>query len=1251
MRGDYRAMKRYFDYEKYKNSKKHLFTYDGTKRYFGEEVSEKMYNDDIGYINAAGKADTGIVKPTVDIESLIVNFPYERFNPLEPAHYHMWKGFPSIRGTLDQFRVRELAIEPVAQYANLNDSNLENDESELFFNEKKKGLNINKVQYNNYTRSVLNPNVEIDINNINLDDLYFNGDCVKVYKIDNPKIENGFPTTDKGFLYVFNRYKVDRLVKFYIPNGGRMVTGPKHWFHSEKHYWIPRKMQRPYNNLFEGVHGYNIDAGLTYLGDNDTFYDRYKNSIKSVLKSYIENTYIDKSMLYENDRGPISFMGEVKNEKSDVSDYGIYDERKRGSKEKVDLHSDKKLDIIKNTYERYMEKVATMEYDEDGKLRNGGFESIYDNMKYYGIDHLMDNTSIFIDDPDCVVQMYVTAKRTYIRSNNDAETIYRHTALKNNPYFSPVEGLIRDLPAEVEFGEHSRARKYLNFKDDAFGGRGRGERMEPYGGLENEMEDMIGGGNNDIDIRKKSKLTQIINGKIPFIVPNLNLVPNHTHYMDEDGNYTIIRPLFRNSNPSNENHIDIPSNLWVPKGLIYTEFGFFRDDNTSDNDLSNSLDEYNDVWKVKKTNTLLTIRRNIRTNVNVNQRPIEEVNSRTDTSTLEKIETVKFTQDNFYTVLNKYYHPGGIWLTNLTSDISRDYEWNPSKKRFAPINSKFPFLSYTGEVMNNVDEVQTFNETKVAVMGNSSLAYNLNYKLLPFIYTEYKLPEGAKADRVALKTSYSIYVLKGNALMFSNRDIIKDKSMYLNLPKLPSVLEPKKSFLLEGKEITDYLNLVFKGMPDSTKKDKLGNPAVKVGVIHKNTYPMPKKESFNIDVFFPEEESSGYDNRDKWQWATFMEKVKKGYPYRDEVKNVIGKEHDMKWTKWTSFYYPNSDRHTTENSDGWRHNIDFSYIDRVFNEIYKNDDEVIEKFKPRFKDYILVDGNTLSYTQKPGNWVAKVFGTCEKGQVHRANRAHLGNNIYLDSYTGIYTRVNGKDYPLIRNNKPRLNKPNDGITLGGPELRTFINQKIISDIGDLVKNITQLQPDKSKNISGQAGELWYRKVYDDRQLMFAINKGEKQWKNLLNIDHNKLPNPNDYPETTPSGVNVNSVSNYKNYMIREQMGILGARIGINLNPKTREWIQSFVISNPSWKELIVEIVRAVFDRYGNFVKWADIPQIKISNYFVNVKMDKESITPALDNTGMNVFISPNNYFVIGVSNSLTAGNQIPKYLIRKVMYR
>ena len=113
----------------------------------------------------------------------------------------------------------------------------------------------------------------------------------------------------------------------------------------------------------------------------------------------------------------------------------------------------------------------------------------------------------------------------------------------------------------------------------------------------------------------------------------------------------------------------------------------------------------------------------------------------------------------------------------------------------------------------------------------------------------------------------------------------------------------------------------------------------------------------------------------------------------------------------------------------------------------------------------------------------------------------------------------------------------------------------------------------------------------------------------------------------------------------------GARTA-NYENTTREWIQCISINYSSWKELIIEVVRAVFDRYGNFVKWADIPQIKIPNYFAHFNSPiTESIVPALDNTGMNVFITSSPYTIVGVSNSTTAGNQIPKYLIRKVMYR
>ena len=153
-----------------------------------------------------------------------------------------------------------------------------------------------------------------------------------------------------------------------------------------------------------------------------------------------------------------------------------------------------------------------------------------------------------------------------------------------------------------------------------------------------------------------------------------------------------------------------------------------------------------------------------------------------------------------------------------------------------------------------------------------------------------------------------------------------------------------------------------------------------------------------------------------WQWATFMEKVKKGYPYRDEIKNVIGKKHDMKWTKWTSFYYPNSsDRHTEENSDGWRHNIDFAFVDKVFNELFPNDDIIIDKYRNKFSDYIRKTEGTPVITDVQGNWVKNIFGTGAKDEEFYSNKAHLGKEVHLDSHTGIYAKLGEKEYPIIRN--------------------------------------------------------------------------------------------------------------------------------------------------------------------------------------------------------------------------------------------
>lgn len=1234
-------MSKILDYSEFEFSKRHIFENrildDNGNRlnYFGEDISEYFHNDgllltnpmDIGEMNSLAKED-------------VRQFRVDRFNSTGIDKWYTPKDWVPSNNVRNILKRRSLFVEPVYDKVSINDTNLELDYSKINLKNKDNKVNINKIQYNNYSKSILNPNVEININNINLDDLYFNGDCVKIYKVDNPTIEKGFPTTDKGFLYVFNRYKVDRLVKMYIPNGGRMVTTPKHWFHSEKHYWVPRKLQRGLNNIFEGVKSYNIDAGLTYLGDNDTFYDRYKHSFKSVLKSYVENSYIDKSMLYQNDSGPITFNGQVMNQFSNVARDNIYDERKKNATNGINLNSSKKVDTLRTTLEEFRKTDINSDISK--------INSVYTDMKYYGIDHLMDNTSIFIDDPDCVIQMYVTPKRTYIRSNNDAETIYRHTALKNNPYFSPMEGLIRDLPTEVEFGEFSRVRKYNHFNDDYY------------------MNNVRMDGERQIFSEEKSKLTHILNGKIPHIIPNKNLVPNHTHFMDRDGNYTLIRPLFRNSNPTNEDHIDIPSNLWIPKGLIYTEFGFFRDETVSDEELSRNLDSYNEVWKLKPENSLYTIKRYLRFNRSIFKYPfIKDLEGRPlDNNHTKKIissSEYQYNTQNLWNLMGSIYNDTyGLFLLGKDKTYKgNDFTWDNTKKRFVP-NKFIPLLSYTGEVSNKISKLTTYNESKIATLGDDwSNEYTRNHMLVPFVDNEYIKTSRFGNDYGTYQTRYFVYGLKGNALMFSNRDLIEDKSMYLKLPKLPKVLEPKKSFLLEGEDLKDYLKLVFKNMPNSENTDKLGFPATLVGIIDKNTYPINKVNAFNLDSVYND------TNKNMWNWATFMEKVKKGYPYRDEIKNNLGISHNMKWAKWTSFYYPDSDRHRWQDeNDGWRHNIDFTFIDKVFSSILPNDTDIIEKYKPKFNDYILKNSALSFGSQTTGDWVTNVFGTGEKGQVHKAVNTDLAKRIYLDGYTGIYASLDDVEYPLIVHSSKRLFNLSGLMKVGSEKLRTFMEVPMLKDYMKNMDNYSrQINPRNYNN--SMVIQTNYLRI-DERSSMFAINKGQKRWKTIIDIPMDRLPNPNEYVYNGQAGIDFSKYGNYKNYMIMEKSKTLGTKTN-NYAPfpeEVKDWIQLIEIPQEA-KEIIVEAVRAVRDNFGGFIRWANLPQklIPKSLYYKEGMNESEGswmyamnygrIFDKIDNTGMDIkfVVHMSRAIRLGLTNSSTSGSNTPNYFIRKVMYR
>lgn len=80
-------------------------------------------------------------------------------------------------------------------------------------------------------------------------------------------------------------------------------------------------------------------------------------------------------------------------------------------------------------------------------------------------------------------------------------------------------------------------------------------------------------------------------------------------FLDNDGNYTIKRPLFLDksdgANKAKWYDLFVPSNYYVPKGLLWTEFGWYRDGITDDATLLKNLKEYNDSFEGAKSNPFI----------------------------------------------------------------------------------------------------------------------------------------------------------------------------------------------------------------------------------------------------------------------------------------------------------------------------------------------------------------------------------------------------------------------------------------------------------------------------------------------------------------------------------------------------------------------------------------------------------------------------------------------------------------------
>ena len=320
----------------------------------------------------------------------------------------------------------------------------------------------------NYTKSevsilnkTLSANVAppLDVNNTHLDDFYFDGDDFKIFKVDNPKLENGFPTTDKGFLYVINRYKTKRINKLYGFGGHFPASGPSPIYHSE-HYF-------KFTNKALGLSGRDV----TELN---------RRQYIEVVEQDGDGNYITTTQLKT---GSTFLSGRFYN-----------------------------FDDVFNPHERITEMSKT--YNKP-----------------------------WLVDTDVVIQMYVTNKRTYIRSNVNETRLGKLIHHDN---------MMRYYTEDVTNATEPRKKNPLQKSDD---------------------DDAIV---FDKDIKiKKNKFK-----------------PNWVHFLDEKGEYSIPKPLLVDRTFKKDVREIMKSNYHIPKGLIWTENGFYRDGVTSDADLLKNLDDY-----------------------------------------------------------------------------------------------------------------------------------------------------------------------------------------------------------------------------------------------------------------------------------------------------------------------------------------------------------------------------------------------------------------------------------------------------------------------------------------------------------------------------------------------------------------------------------------------------------------------------------------------------------------------------------
>ena len=824
---------------------------------------------------------------------------------------------------------------------------------------------------------------EYNVEEIHLDDLFFDHDTLKVFKIDTPTLEKGYPTTDKGYLYIYNRRRKTRMTKFYLHSGGRMVDKPSTTYHAEVYWNIPSYPDLGHATLFDSVKPYNLDYSLLYLDEKDIFYDRYKNNISKVSDIFLNNTFRNKDVIYPEGKPSYNYTGNEYQERN--GDMVLSPAKRNLSSEgkwEYDFPNymiDQTILENENAY-RYFTFDHNKNYKElntknvvDGSLMDNKYrQDILENIKpdfkersrlfttptyKNSYLHLIGTTSIVIEDPDTVMQVYVTPKRTYIRNNADPNTLYRHTALKNNEYLFPKEGVLSDLPYQI-FPYYTINGRYLHssLEDvDSFNRHFISNESGYYFGK--SLLPKPNGINPDTYKKINTPLLDYLRySHLIGIDYNPNLKPNYVHFNGRP------RPLFLNTGKFNldtkvpANILNdfpflnqtsdvvpyIPSNLRLPKGLIYTEFGFYRDGITNDTDLKNNIKSFNELFKIDKKNKIRVVNQRVLTSLNDYER--EDMKEMIQNNFLLDPQHEMYTNglrslySNMQTFNPTYWYGiNDFKLGNIVPDSLKEnhYKWNDSIKKFELLYPDY-FLNGTGEptYTSTKSEFVTTNKEKVVDIVNTTRGLDRSI-IQPFLHIEGQEYIAHYGELRKQLKGYTTLVPTGDAVYYTYEDTIKESEIpsYLSLPTIDKYPLPYNGYNIEGEDLAKYLKLVYKGMSKSQDLDSNGFPKTIVGVETNYTYPIGINKVINLDtigkmILDAKGESIPNDigyanvntNLDNWSFVSFMEKMKKGYPYSSEVESKLHKKHNMKWNKWTCNFYPDSDRHDDTNSN-WRSNI------------------------------------------------------------------------------------------------------------------------------------------------------------------------------------------------------------------------------------------------------------------------------------------------------------------------------------------